>query len=109
MHSTSWRCQGTVNEVFDDWLTTGGQGMGGRGAVAEELGRQHCCGDGDVRSVLFLDDSREESARLMTETVYTREVCVILEVYTAVRRDGVMPRWSTMAYLSVQAGQSWLD
>ena len=47
---------------------------------------------------LFLDDARDESARWMTETVYTREVCKVSEVYAAAGRDGVMPR-STMAYL----------
>lgn len=47
MHSTYWRRRGRASGVVDDWMITAGQGMGGRGAVAEELGRQHGCGDGD--------------------------------------------------------------
>lgn len=43
----------------------------------------------------------------MTETVYTRADEWFQMVIAAARRDGVMPR-STMAYLSVQAGEAWL-
>lgn len=40
---------------------------------------------------MFWDELRGEGARLMTETVYTREVCAVSELYAAGRRDGVMP------------------